>query len=360
MFPSPLSVSARALVALACLGACAQAQAQAPARALAPLPPTLSDRLAPRVQLPALVPQMQLLRAYDPAAAYDPRDSAPVQAGRIHAGHAFEFTAGFRGLPEGALTLELDRSRYPAGSVELRSQNLLRATDGEQRWVLNVVVRDAAVPGDGVVHLHLIAKVTGADRSVQVFPLSHGHVIVTRMKRYTWTRTAELADMFELQPTHGPRTSACEGESWTPAGTYPVGKSTRDGKMVLTIRSGPLGTHCGWISRTQNPPALGYPGRVIALNWTARASDQCIRPSPQFTRERVPDGMLRADWIQVGNGRQVIESLNLSPQRLPVMLVGMRCNNTLLNDHFLEVTWDSVEIEIPEDRPTSGLGMVWG
>jgi hypothetical protein len=29
------------------------------------------------------------------------------------------------------------------------------------------------------------------------------------------------------------------------------------------------------------------------------------------------------------------------------MLIKLRCNNTLLNDHFLEVTWDSIEVASP-------------
>jgi len=351
---------ARPLLLLLCLLAgvagSVPAPAQTPPRLInPPTGPQIDARKLPVLR--ALGPQMELLKAFDRNEAQSSNGPFPL-ATRLYVGRPFDISLAFRNLPEGTLRVELDRSRYPADGVSQfnPSTNRILSTTEEKRNV-SMVVREGAVPPDGVVKLHLLALVDRPDGRRETFAFDHAYVIMTRMRRETWTRTGEMAEMFSLQPSFGPSPSVCEGESWTPAGTYPVGKSVRNGKVVFTIRSGPLGTWCNWISRTTQTPALDYPSKVVAITWSARASDQCTKPKPDFDLDPPPMGMdQRTDWVQVGNGRQVVANLrNLTGSRLPVMLLAMRCNNTLLNDHFLEVTWDSVEVEVPEGRPWS-----WG
>lgn len=333
---------------------CLPASAQTPGQGIA-LPTVNTGQLQKRSPVPSALigTQMKLLTAYDRHLAYNPA----ARATKLYADNAFIVELAFSGLPEGTLEVDIDKSRYPAGSIENTNPSPERVGSSRQ-LTRNVAItlKSGAVPADGVVFLHVLAKITLPDGSKQTLPFSNVHVIVIPMRRFAFADTARFSSQFAMQPKFGFDADACEGESWTPAGTYPVGKSERNKKLVFNIRSGPLGTSCDWISRQENTSQPGYPWKVIAITWSSRASSQCKRPQPEFNRGPPPAGMdLRTDWVQVGNGRQVMANLSLPSHRLPVMLLALNCNNTFLNDHYLEVVWESIELEGPADASTNNI-----
>lgn len=300
---------------------------------------TAIDVPQPRVPI-AIGPQLAMLRAYDPKAY--PQE-------KLYADRLFRVEFVLSGMSGGQLKLEIDRSRYPAGSVEQYGLLSGEVAEGrEAKRTLEFRIKQAAIPADGVVRLYMVATLTRAGAAQQVAKFDNHHVIVTRMKKLLWTDTASKASNLHFRLMSSSMAAACEGESATPAGTYSVGMSTRGDKLVFRIRSGPLGTHCTW-DATENTSILPYPWRVVALNWTARASDKCQRPDVERSRPLAPPGSLRTNWIAVGNGRQVMADLHLPEDRLPKLLVGLHCDITLLNDHYVETVWENIEVEAPED-----------
>lgn len=317
-------------------------QAKPELRQVPPRTPVLDTRHL-QLKIP-LGPQLKKVRAYD-RNAY----STGTGDSTVYAGRNFNVDFLLSGLPAGNVKLEIDRSRYPPGSVNQWGTLSAPAAEGaEISRKLEFLVQDAAVPADGVVYLHMLATVI-VNGSSTVVPFSREYVILTRMKRVLWTDTASRAAHASFRLLSSGPGSTCEGESWTPAGTYPVGMTTRGSKLVFRIRSGPLGTACTW-KGTEQPSYVPYPWRIIALNWKATASDQCKKPEVESSRPQAPAGSLRTDWIGVGNGRQVIADLRLPDNTLPVMLVGLHCNNTVFNDHFVETVWESIEMEGPVDQ----------
>lgn len=296
-----------------------------------------------------VVPQVKKIRAYDRKVSTNGADDSALYVNRT-----FNVEFVLSGFPGGFVKLEIDRSRYPQGSVvQSGTTGTTEAAGAEIKRNLEFIFKDVAVPADGVVHLHMLATTT-SNGITQVLPFSKHYVILTHMRRMLWTDTASRAASSHFQLLSSGPGSTCEGESWTPAGTHPVGMATRGDKVLFRVRSGPLGTSCTWKS-TEQPSGIPHPWRIVAYNWSLRNSDQCKQTKVETSRPQAPSGSLRTNWISVGDGRQVVADLRLPDNALPVMLVGLRCSMTLVNDHFAETVWESIEMEGPVDQTFSNF-----
>ena len=295
-------------------------------------------------------PRLQLIRAFNPT----PTAMAPED---LYADEPITLEMVFHNLPAGTRVVSLDTSRYPAGAItpEIAAQPS-NPSGTEYRRNLRFRIRKDAVAADHVVPLHIVARVTGSDGKIQTFNFSDEHVILVPFRRYIFDDTSSFEYMFSGEQQFRPMLpdfSACRGNSSTPHGTFPVGISVRDRKVRFTIRSGPAGTTCQWIG-TLNRPNIPYPFRLIAVTFTAETNrdSKCLRPQVLTEQPAQPanSNNPRAEWLQVGNGRQEMAPLNLSHERLPILVVTLHCGATLFNDHYVNVTFDSIEVEGPENR----------
>lgn len=93
--------------------------------------------------------------------------------------------------------------------------------------------------------------------------------------RRTITDTWRLKELLAptMEKANGISVSACDGNSVTPTGTYPVGIRNRAGKLAFVIRSGPFGTDCKIKTAAAQ---LSQGVRVVSITWKIeRVNEKC-------------------------------------------------------------------------------------
>lgn len=191
------------------------------------------------------------------------------------------------------------------------------------------------------------------------------HVVVAEPALVVVEDTWAAFDGAALALTSGPG-SVCQGVSSALGGAdHPVGKEKVDGDIAFVIRSGPVGTTCMWSARPTNPPLLV--GRkdgvhLASVEVEVEGTEACRSPGaavpPGFTLGRLDfmNGLVIDDDTKEkklaapahsGLGDVVIEGVSnvwgpsgrggdFFVEDAP-LTVGLDCNPTATNDHFVRV-----------------------
>lgn len=154
----------------------------------------------------------------------------------------------------------------------------------------------------------------------------------------TWTLKSYLHLQEMLQK------GTCSGNSLGAHGSVPVGIVNVNGKLGFRIRSGPIGTECGWKLATNRLE----PGWKLHMTFRIRRSgDKCNVGSGPSQYD-----FSRLQRITILNDGEQTLAANLSQDGNALKLVDLHCGLTLSNDH--EVLLEMVSAAVSHDSPPNG------
>lgn len=154
----------------------------------------------------------------------------------------------------------------------------------------------------------------------------------------TWT----LKNYLDLQAML--QKGVCSGTSLGAHGSVPVGIVNANGKLGFRIRSGPIGTDCGWKLATNR----------LELGWKLHMTFRIRRIGNKCN---VGAGSSQYDFsalkrITILNDGEQTLAANLSQDGNALKLVDLHCGMTLSNDH--EVLLEMVSAAVSHDNPPDG------
>jgi hypothetical protein len=355
-----LVVGASLVLALVSLTAPWQAEAQVqplPREPLKNSKPT-SPREVPRRPIVGSLPTPQQGPQFSFLGPRDP----------LYATHVAQVYVQVTGVPDGSLVGVRPNPRRHSEETGFRlsagGRSLGTVAHGQVRdlWIFtaeNRIVSDRGLILDVEIEIRTPGEADPKFIYVRADPLP-----MTRMKSFTETNTAGLAAVFQLDRTPtlpfpgmpaSRWTEACEGE----VGGHRVGKRESGGKLIFRAHTGLKGANCVWQGKGAVPP----PVRVVAMTWSARTQGSCRRPPADLSLPPVSCGefgLLRTDWADVGDGRQVMATLRRCHRsnETPRMRLALKCPGRPNSDDYVESVLESVELEIPEDWDRTRF--IWG
>jgi len=350
-----LRAGARIAALILCLiSATATAQVQAiperkvdPPQAVPTMPqPGQLKRPDPVVGPVRMPPAVAIIRYYDPETG---RSSDVYQGNPIYV--KLEFT----NLPPGEVNVDVSASRNPGNSVWTREDltpNSLTSfstprrvgQDGTLTLETYVTFSLGPVLPTGGSPLHM--AVVYADRSKPRVEVSTRPLPVIGMKVHTAGLPAHIVELGDFGGWTYGTGSRDRGWGCSAPGTrfsrQDVGVFADGGKMRIRTRSGPLGTYCPW--ETHKRIGLRYPWRVTAIRFGSSSSDttRCWVQSP--VRQMYFSHGRDADTISMIPGRVALGYGNEGLGSVPRMVGVTECTNTLVDDQFVELRWDNIEL----------------
>jgi hypothetical protein len=301
------------------------------------------------------VPSIRVIEAHD--------SQSVAQFSEVFVGANFIYGLEITALGADSVKVALDRDAYVDPQLSL-SQTIAGVrpqpfrgfpvgADGKATARMGALLEEDLTIQSGPYPVALkLTVVTGGVETVH--RLRAPDLRVTGLRRFTLTRTAEVAALLGFQlyvPPSLPYPYACEGESTGTAGTFPVGVGERNGDVTFTVRSGPIGTHCSW--ETQNTVNPNHPWKIEAMNFSQTTTGSCRIGGDEDDLRRDPpsSGTIRHNEIFIGKfPRQSLRDLNQSRIVFPIMHVGLGCQISGTNDRVATFRWDSIELVGPDNQ----------
>ena len=275
------------------------------------------------------------------------------------------------------VSIRLEGCGWSANPHILRSRP--NAENGEVRDTIPGVLTASGCSLD--VLFTYAAPPTFQTRS-RLFTLRTPPVVTMPRKTVRLTSFDQISRLMQFRPT-GNNLGACSGFSDFGAGRFAVGMASgSQGRFTFAIRSGPIGTHCHWLSSFLDLPT----GVVLTKIDTTAYSDNQTGPKGSGATCRVHDfwegnaaaavdgigeltrgtmffPITNYDWEEYlspnkrGYPPLVLDNLTLVSAQsaqaiyrswmLP-MRIGLQCDATALNDHYVTVTVNEMVFSVPE------------